>query len=69
MEVYGECKRRNWMLSCLIGLLSFQLASAGSWYEEFKTIETERRKQISMNDLMSTLMYPTWEKKYQIKIG
>jgi len=25
MEVYGECKRRNWMLSCLIGLLSFQL--------------------------------------------
>jgi hypothetical protein len=52
------------MLSCLIGLLSFQLASAGSWCEEFLTMETERRKKKLMHDFISTIMYPAWEGKY-----
>ena len=68
MEVYGSGKRMNWKMSCLMALVSFQLASAGSWYEEHLTIEKGKKCPISMRSFLETVMYPAWKTKFNIDI-
>ena len=43
MEVFQHTKRHSWMFTCLMALMSFQLISMASWYEEWLVTKAKRR--------------------------